>query len=737
MLKSVQQALSCSDILIIVSHPLANVPVELPLQLYESGYTKDNNTSILITNPSNEKVKELAARASKNTKIRSTELGRTVGFSLPFMSVTSSTTYIEYVSDAIAVHELTVDPFLKARSLVMVDDVHLRGKWTDVLLSLIKSVMTYEKGQTSKTRKNDLKLIINVSATCLQLVDQIVDFFSEKEIGIKVMELEAFKTCPVDTYYLDAPTSNFVEKTIESIITVFDETYFAYPKLYHQGGDVIAFLPTKSDVVAVLKKIANEIHHLDSYKKIRHPPEIVFYSFHEDTKPDDLLQLRKPVPMNESDTAFWRVIVATSVAENDYQLLNTGRICSVIDSGFDSIRLPAFNKQKIFLRTISKSKSEIRRSMAGNNKLGHTGKCFRLYSNDDAKEMPSNEVPELSVLLHLEQEYSFMTSVLADIFLLLISLKIKSISTRFEFLPPLNISSETPNGFISAFNKTYMYLFFMGCVDSNCNMTSAGILMSRLSFVPIPFALSVIASAGYKLSHSPFQTTGNCLHEMVTITAMFLAGGLSTIFISPESKEERELAIRMHQKFQVFEGDAITLLNVYETYQQKGGAGAPKIGKWAAENYLNYRALLRAEGIRTQILRYIQSMSLPQVSTQLTKESITERLCKCICQGFFLNAAKKSSVSESFDDFNFEKLSKGDFGIRYELINEEKTNSDDTLLVKAHDSSVGNDPNFVKGVSWIVYTSLVERRNNQWVIEGVTAVKKEWLTSSNFYQEGD
>lgn len=62
----------------------------------------------------------------------------------------------------------------------MVDDVHLRGKWTDVLLSLIKSVMTYEKGQTSKTRKNDLKLIINVSATCLQLVDQIVDFFQKR-----------------------------------------------------------------------------------------------------------------------------------------------------------------------------------------------------------------------------------------------------------------------------------------------------------------------------------------------------------------------------------------------------------------------------------------------------------------------------------------------------------------------------------------------------------------------------
>lgn len=730
MLGPVIQALESADVVIVTANPLSNVPVSLPLFLRDSGYST-NGRSILVTNPSHGRVKELAARASQSLTSGSSNLGKTVGFSLPFLSVTSSATEIEYVSDALVGYELAADPFLSKRSVVVVDDAHIRSKWTDVFLSLAKCVLQYEQNEN---RESKIKLVLNVSPTCLQLVDQLIDFFSKptSQIQIQVVELEVSKALAVDTYYLDTPTSDYLEQTVKSIISVFDESYFAYPKKHKSGGDVVVFLPTKSDVLAVTKAISNQLYHLDSYKKIKSSSQILFYSLHENTDSEELLSLRKFDPAE--DDVVWRVIVATSIAENDYQLLKTRRICAVIDSGFDSIKLPAFNRQRILLRQVSKSKAEIRREMAGCNTLGHTGKCFRLYSHETAKHMSLNDDPELSILLHIEQESSFITPILADVFLLVISLQIKSLSTRLEFLPPIHFSSKNPNGFISEFNKNYMYLFFMECVDSNCRLTPVGTIVSQLPFIPIPFARAIVASMGNTVTQNNSEKNGNCLNEMVTIVAMFLAGGSSTIFITPSSKHEREDAVRKHSYFQVAEGDAISLLNVYELYQQQGGAGATKIGKWAAENFLNYRALLRAEGIRTQILRHIQNISLPPHKNQAIKDDITERLCKCICQGFFLNAAKTTFAGELDQQLEHEGLHKGDTGVRYELISE-KPEKDEMAVVRAHSSSIANQRSFHKDAVWVVYTSLVEHGNNEWVIEGVTTVKREWLVSCNFYQE--
>lgn len=721
---NVLPAIEKSDITIVIASPLSDIAVEIPKLLHDSSFLK-NNGSILVSNPREEKVKELTVRSSRGLKDGSSEIGHTVGFSLPFLSVTSSLTKIEYATDALVSYELAADPFLKARSALIIDDVHLRRKWTDVILSIVKNVARYRREQKIV---NGFKTILCISQSCLQLVDQLVKFFLDNEgqpVVINVVELETSKSFGIDTYYLDSPTSNYLEKATETVLSLFEHFYFSETNKLQAGGDVLVFLPTRLDVNSVLKKASNEIHHLDSFKRLEEQPHIKFFAFHESLSVPELQELRSKDDLETSNVPIWRVIICTSLAENDFTLLESGRVMAVIDSGLEAVRFSLFNKQKTFLRPISQSKAEIRRGMAGNNMLGHvvSSKCFRIYRSDYYTKLPYNDDPELTVLAGFEDKPCVSNSLLADILIMLISIKIKNPLTQFDFLPPIPLSVTTSTDeFQGSFRASFLYLFFMECIDSDCGITEIGEIVAQLATIPINFSRSIISANNY-----------GCLNEMVTITAMFLAGGISTIFVNP-AKDERDNALNEHRKFQVCEGDALTLLNVYESYRQNGGASGNGTVKWAASKYLNYRALLRAEGIRTQILRQIENITFPIQSGKLDlKDKITERLCKCICEGFFLNIARKTVAP---DATNYEHgRRENDTGIRYELVNEDNGTDHDITLVKAHDSSVGMIPDLTTESNWVIYTSMVEQRDSEWIIEGLTMVKKDWVMKSKFYQE--
>lgn len=110
------------------------------------------------------------------------------------------------------VQELYSDPLLNEYSVLMLDDVHERSLNTDILLGFLKKIMF---------KRKDLKLIIS-SATLEG--NHIKSFFglnpdyrdSERQLKIEVINI-AGRMYPVDVFYLNTPTKNYLLKCFQTV----------------------------------------------------------------------------------------------------------------------------------------------------------------------------------------------------------------------------------------------------------------------------------------------------------------------------------------------------------------------------------------------------------------------------------------------------------------------------------------------------------------------------------------
>jgi ATP-dependent RNA helicase DDX35 len=65
-------------------------------------------------------------------------LGEEVGYSIRFEDVTSHRTRIKYMTDGMLLREALMDPLLRRYNVVMLDEAHERGLYTDILMGLLK-----------------------------------------------------------------------------------------------------------------------------------------------------------------------------------------------------------------------------------------------------------------------------------------------------------------------------------------------------------------------------------------------------------------------------------------------------------------------------------------------------------------------------------------------------------------------------------------------------------------------
>ena len=109
-------------------------PVELPQYLYETGWTNPN-AAIAITQPRRVAATTVAARVAEEMGC---VLGEEVGYSIRFEDITSHKTRIKYMTDGMLLREALMDPLLRRYSVVMIDEAHERGLYTDILIGLLK-----------------------------------------------------------------------------------------------------------------------------------------------------------------------------------------------------------------------------------------------------------------------------------------------------------------------------------------------------------------------------------------------------------------------------------------------------------------------------------------------------------------------------------------------------------------------------------------------------------------------
>lgn len=285
-----------------------------------------------------------------------------------------------------------------------------------------------------------------------------------------------------------------------------------------------------------------------------------------------------------------KVVIATNIAETS---LTIDGIFYVVDPGF--VKQKVYNSKTgmdaLVVTPISQAQAKQRSGRAGRT---GPGKCYRLYTERAYRdEMLATPIPEI-------QRTNLAGTVL--------QLKAMGINDllNFDFMdaPPM----ET---LISSLEQ----LHALSTLDDEGLLTRLG---RRMAEFPLEPQLSKMLIMSVHLG---------CSDEILTIVSML---SVQNVFYRP--KDKQALADQKKAKFHQAEGDHLTLLAVYNSWRNNKFSNP-----WCYENFVQIRTLKRAQDVRKQLLGIMDRHKLDVVSCGKQ----TARVQKCICSGFFQNAAKK------------------------------------------------------------------------------------------------
>ena len=262
------------------------------------------------------------------------------------------------------------------------------------------------------------------------------------------------------------------------------------------------------------------------------------------------------------------------------------------------------------------------------------GLCLRLYPEDAYDLLEETTVPEI-LRVNLAQ----------------VVLQLKGMGVHdprsFSFLTPPRAES---------IEKSFEVLTALGAIDKSMNLTVYGKEMSQLPLDPI-YAHLLLQSAKFE-----------CVSEILTVVAMLSA---ENIFYRPggrgggdDSGGAAAKGAAAHRRFASYEGDLTSLLNVYNAWKKeaiyiqpgtskkkkkqlnntnnngkgKGGFAKMPHGDWCKQNFINGRALTRANDVRSQLSDLCSRHGM-DVNSSCSSEMMT--FYKCICSGLFLQVATR------------------------------------------------------------------------------------------------
>ncbi|XP_043260885.1 probable ATP-dependent RNA helicase DHX35 isoform X6 [Colletes gigas] len=417
-------------------------------------------------------------------------------------------------------------------------------------------------------KRKSLKIVV-----CSATVDaeQLRDFFNTgtvKDTAV-IMNVEG-RLYPVDIYFVKEPVANYVTSVVDTVLKIHE---------HEEPGDVLAFL-TGLDEVDQAVSLLSEHAKLIKEGKLKLLPLAMYGS----------------LPNSEQLKVFWRaakdtrkVIVATNIAETSITIPN---VVYVIDCGF--VKVPWFEAEtqtnSLVIVPVSKASANQRAGRAGRVR---SGKAYRLYVEEAYNELFEATPPEMQ------------RSDLAPAILQLKALGIDNV-LRFNF-PSAPPSKNLLTGL--------ELLYALGAIDSNGELTTPlGVTMAEMPLEPV-LAKSLIVSGEME-----------CSEELTTVLAMLQ---VQNVFIRPAGGQAAIKARVAHRKFEVEEGDLLTMLNVYTAYEKN------KTSNWCQKQFLNYKALRRATEIRMQMHSMMKRLSIPLISCN----GNVQQILKCITAGLFPKAA--------------------------------------------------------------------------------------------------
>lgn len=422
-----------NQVTIVVGQTGSGKTTQLTQFLYEDGYTKSG--LIGCTQPRRVAAMSVAKRVSEEMEV---PLGGLVGYAIRFEDCTSKETAIKYMTDGVLLRESLSNSDLDQYSCIIMDEAHERALNTDVLMGLIKKVLT---------RRRDLKLIIT-SATMNS--ERFSNFYG----GAPEFFIPG-RTFPVDIQYSRSPCEDYVDSAVRQVLAI----HVSQPT-----GDILVFMTGQEDIEVTCELVAERLAQLND------PPKLSILPIYSQMPAD--LQAKI---FDKAAPGVRKVIVATNIAETS---LTVDGIMYVVDCGFSKLKVynPRMGMDTLQITPISQANASQRAGRAGRT---GPGKAFHLYTERAFRdEIYIATIPEIQ------------RTNLANTVLMLKSLGVKDL-LDFDFMDPPPQDTITTSLFD---------LWALGALSNLGELTDLGRAMSPFPMDPSLAKLVIESSRTYNCS---------------------------------------------------------------------------------------------------------------------------------------------------------------------------------------------------------------------------------------------
>jgi len=500
--KKILSMLENNQALVVESPTGSGKTTQLPVILYEAGYTK--NGIIGVTQPRRiaaVSVSEFIARQTGNA------IPGLIGYKMRFADKTNHETKIKIMTDGILLQEMKIDPWLSKYGVLIVDEAHERSLNIDFILGLLKRVLD---------SRRDFKVIIS-SATIN------AEIFSEYFNNCPIVKIEA-QRFPVTLIYDPVLTSETEEreernrdKTGNRQINNKDEaillkietitTRFISEK---RDGDILIFLSGEKMIKDCITRLT-----FSSVGKFLH-----------------LVPLYGRLGKEEQEKVFedppkgkTKVVISTNIAETSVTI---DGITAVIDSGLAKIN---WYNPRTFTSSLIESPISIASANQRKGRAGRTreGTCYRLYTRKDFEQRQLYTTEEI-----------FRTD-LSEVILRMADLGITDFE-NFDF-----IAAPEREGLLGGIET----LNLLDALEKDRSLSNIGKLMTEFPLAPRQSRIIVEAILKYP----------DVIKETL-IAAAFLS--TQSPYILPPGEETD--ARQAHHRFRDDNGDFVSYLKLYKAY---------------------------------------------------------------------------------------------------------------------------------------------------------------------------